>query len=108
MKIVFYIVGLSGLGAERVCCGLANFLFQRGHEVEFLTIADDQVTYPLAEGIGRTVLLAQHERKNFLYNSFVRFCRACRFVRHTQCDCYVVMLPVTTVLLLSIRRLTKA
>ena len=67
MKIVFFIGGLSGGGAERVCCGLANFLFQRGHEVEFLTIADDQVTYPLAEGIGRTVLLAHHERKNFLY-----------------------------------------
>ena len=38
MKIVFFTSGLSGGGAERVCCNLANFLCQREHDIEFITM----------------------------------------------------------------------
>lgn len=48
MKIVFFTSGLSGGGAERVCCNLANFLCQREHDIEFITISDDEATYPLS------------------------------------------------------------
>ena len=51
MKIVFFTSGLSGGGAERVCCNLANFLCQREHDIEFITISDDEATYPLSTKI---------------------------------------------------------
>ena len=57
MKIVFFTSGLSGGGAERVCCNLANFLCQREHDIEFITISDDEATYPLSTKISRQALL---------------------------------------------------
>lgn len=58
MKIVFFTSGLSGGGAERVCCNLANFLCQREHDIEFITISDDEATYPLSTKISRPSTLA--------------------------------------------------
>ena len=69
MKIVFFTSGLSGGGAERVCCNLANFLCQREHDIEFITISDDEATYPLSTKISRQALLHQQERSNFLLQS---------------------------------------
>ena len=56
MKIVFFTSGLSGGGAERVCCNLANFLCQREHDIEFITISDDEATYPLSTKISRQAI----------------------------------------------------
>ena len=41
MKIRIFIGGLSGGGAERVCCNIANFLADKNHEVEIITMADE-------------------------------------------------------------------
>ena len=108
MKIVFFTSGLSGGGAERVCCNLANFLCQREHDIEFITISDDEATYPLSTKISRQALLHQQERSNFLHDNLLRFYRVCKLIRKTRCDCYIVMLPIPTILLLSLRFLTKA
>lgn len=78
MKIVFFTSGLSGGGAERVCCNLANFLCQREHDIEFITISDDEATYPLSTKISRQALLHQQERSNFLHDNLLRFYRVCK------------------------------
>ena len=108
MKIVFFTSRHPGGRAERVCCNLANFLCQREHDIEFITISDDEATYPLSTKISRQALLHQQERSNFLHDTLLRFYRVCKLIRKTRCDCYIVMLPIPTILLLSLRFLTKA
>lgn len=108
MQICFFIGGLSGGGSERVTCNLANYMVGQGHNVEILTMADDEPSYPLSRAIKRTVLLRESERRFFAYNSFLRAVRLYRYLRKTKLDVFVVMLPVTTILLLWMRRFTKA
>lgn len=108
MKIRIFIGGLSGGGAERVCCNIANFLADKNHEVEIVTMADDKATYGLSSKVNRMILLSESERKGFIYNSVVRYKRLKEYVRHTKCDVYIVMLPITILILLSLKRFTKA
>lgn len=108
MKIRIFIGGLSGGGAERVCCNIANFLADKKHEVEIITMADDKATYGLSSKVHRMILLSESERKGFIYNSVVRYKRLKEYVRKTKCDVYIVMLPITILLLLSLKRFTKA
>ena len=108
MKIRIFIGGLSGGGAERVCCNIANFLADKNHEVEIITMADDKATYGLNSKVHRMILLSESERKGFIYNSVVRYRRLKEYVRNTKCDVYIVMLPITILLLLSLKRFTKA
>lgn len=108
MKIRIFIGGLSGGGAERVCCNIANFLVDKNHEVEIITMADDKATYGLSSKVHRMILLSESERKGFIYNSVVRYKRLKEYVRKTKCDVYIVMLPITILLLLSLKRFTKA
>ena len=63
MKIRIFIGGLSGGGAERVCCNIANFLADKNHEVEIITMADDKATYGLSSKVHRMILLSESERK---------------------------------------------
>lgn len=108
MHICFFIGGLSGGGAERVTCNLANYMVEQGHSVEILTMADDEPSYELSLKVDRKVLLRTKERKSFIYNSTLRLVRFWKYLRRTEVDVIVVMLPITTILLLQMRRLTKA
>lgn len=108
MKITFFIGGLSGGGAERVVCNLANYFTNNSHEIEILTMSDDTPSYPLAKNIKRHILLKSEERKSFLYNSYLRLTRFIRYIRKTNNDVFVVMLPITTILLLQFKIFTKA
>ena len=108
MHICFFIGGLSGGGAERVTCNLANYMVEQGHSVEILTMADDEPSYELSQKVDRKVLLRTKERKSFIYNSTLRLVRFWKYLRRTEVDVIVVMLPITTILLLQMRRLTKA
>lgn len=108
MKITFFIGGLSGGGAERVTCNLASYLAKRGHKINVLTMSDDKPSYTIDDKVTRTSLLFAYERKNFIYNSALRLCRFISHLWKNQVDVYVVMLPVTTIMLLVLRRLTKA
>lgn len=105
MKLGFFIGGLSGGGAERVCCNLANFLTEQGHDVKIITMADDTPSYNLSAKVSRIILLQNTERKNFIFNSVLRYARLIKVVKKERFDCIIVMLPVTTILLLSIRSL---
>ena len=108
MKIRIFIGGLSGGGAERVCCNIANFLADKNHEVEIVTMADDKATYGLSSKVHRMILLSESERKGFIYNSVVRYKRLKECVHNTKCNVYIVMLPITILLLISLKRFTKA
>lgn len=108
MKISFFIGGLSNGGAERVICSLANYMFRAGHDVTIVTMADDKPTYTLEEGISRVTLLKSIERRSFVINSIRRLRRFYKYLRSSNTEVYVVMLPVTTIMLLWMKRFTKA
>lgn len=107
MKLTIFIGGISGGGAERVCCNLADYLAEKGHEVSILTMADDEPTYGLNKKVRRISLLKDSERKNFLYNSFIRYKRLKHYVSKTECDSYLVMLPITILILYSLKNKIK-
>lgn len=105
MKLTFFLGGLSGGGAERVVCNLANYLVANGHVVDIVTMGDDS-NYGLDERIKRITLLYKHERRNVALNSIKRFCRLLKYLNNKR-DAFIVMLPATTILLLRLSRLVK-
>ena len=108
MKITIFISALSGGGAERVTCNLANYLSDFGHTVEILTMGDAPVAEPLRENVKHTTLLSNKEKSNFLLNNAKRIFRLGRHMKKEPVDAYVVMLPKTTQLMLRLSFLTKA
>ncbi len=108
MKITIFMSALSGGGAERVTCNLANHLSGFGHEVEILTMGDTAAAEPLKEGVKCAPLLTDKERSNALINNAKRIMRLRRYMKKQAVDAYVVMLPVPSILMLSFSRLTKA
>jgi len=107
MNITFFIGGLTKGGAERVTCNLANYLVQHGHQVEILTMSES-ASYPLDERVTRSVLLKDSERKGLLRNTLKRRSRLKQYLKSNQRDCYVVMLPITTIFLLGMHKYTTA
>lgn len=108
MNVTFFIGGLSGGGAERVTCNLASYLANRGHEIKVLTMSDDTPSYAIDSKVQRTPLLLTSERKNIVYNSLLRLYRFVKHLLKSKVDAYVVMLPVTTIMLLRLRWISKA
>lgn len=108
MKITIFISALSGGGAERVTCNLANHLCDFGHDIEILTMGDTVAAEPLRDGIKYSPLLPNEERNNALVNNAKRILRLRRYMKKQNVDAYVVMLPVTTELILRFSNLTKA
>lgn len=108
MRITLFISSLSGGGAERVTCNLANFLAGRGHQVKILTMGETPAVEPLAEGVKETTLLENKERKGTLSNFAKRIFRLRRYMRKKETDAYVVMLPIPTILMTFFSHLTKA
>ena len=51
MKIAIFISALSGGGAERVACNLANFLSAKGIDIDMLTMGEAVPAEPLIERI---------------------------------------------------------
>lgn len=108
MNITILISSLSGGGAERVCCNLANYLSDFGHMVEILTMGEAPAAEPLRDNVTYSLLLRDEERSNPLGNNVKRILRLRRYMKKEAVDAYVVMLPVTTELMLRFSRLTKA
>ncbi len=107
MKITFFIGGLIGGGAERVTCNLSNFLIKRGHEVRILTMSESD-SYPLEREVKRQSLLNKEERSNIVVNYLKRYSRLKKFLRNDNSDAYIVMLPITTIFLLMLKKYAKA
>lgn len=93
MKITMFISALSGGGAERVTCNLANYLAAVGHTVEILTMGERAAAEPLAEGVKEISLLPERERGTPLLNNVKRIFRLRRYMKHQKVDAYIVMLP---------------
>lgn len=108
VKFTIFMSALSGGGAERVTCNLANHLSDYGHEVEILTMGDTAAAEPLRDGIKYLPLLDKKEKSNALINNAKRILRLRRYMKKQTVDAYVVMLPVPSILMLSFSRLTKA
>ena len=103
-KIIFFIGSLGGGGAERVVCNLANYLKEKEWDISILTMSDKKASYFLNQGIKLYSLIAQSERKNFVYNLILRYMRFRKYVKTESMDCFVVMLPVTILMSLILRR----
>lgn len=107
MTYTFFIGGLTGGGAERVLCNLANYMVSHGHNVEIVTMSET-ASYSLDSRISYNVLLKEVERSNFVINTYKRLSRFIAYLRKRKCDAYIVMLPTTSLLLLSLHKLAKA
>lgn len=103
LRITIFIGGLGGGGAERVVCNLANYLAKKEWNICILTMFGRESSYPLHSNIKIHSLIEQQERKNFLYNFILRYLRLKEYVKTEKTDCFIVMLPVTTIMLLSLR-----
>lgn len=108
MNIAFFIGSLGGGGAERVVCNLSNHLIRKGHKIEILTMSDANAGYELDEAVKKTCLLNANERKNIIVDNSLRVIRFIKHMKSNCADCYVVMLPETTILMLLFRKCTKA
>lgn len=108
MHITIFLGGLSGGGAERVACNIANYLFEKGHNVCILTVGNDNPSYTLNTHIERFFLASENTSRNFLIEAVLRIYRFLKFVKKNKTDVYVVFLPFPTVMLLSVRWLVRA
>lgn len=108
MKVTLFIGSLYGGGAERVTCNLASYLVRHGHQAEILTMSETEKAYELDERVSVNTLLSLEERKNTVRNTLFRLPRFLRYLKTTDVDVYIVMLPKTTIMFLMFRWLTKA
>ena len=86
MRITIFISALSGGGAERVSCNLANFLLKKGHSVEILTMGEATPAEPLLEGIKEIPLLRDAERGNPKLDFFKRIWRLRKYMKKEEVD----------------------
>lgn len=107
MHITIFIGSLSGGGAERVACNLANHLSENDCEVTLLTMSQTKEVYPICDSVKRISLVNSEERKNKIKCNILRYIRLKKYIKETQTDCYVVMLPITIALLLHFRKKSK-
>ncbi len=107
-KVSLFIGSLTGGGAERVTCNLANYLQENGCSVDVITMSDVSDTYKLNKGINRFYLLRKKERSNKIQDFIVRQKRLKQYVINNQdVDCYIVMLPITIFMLVRLRKFTN-
>ena len=107
MHITLYIGSLSGGGAEKVACNLANYLVNKGHNVTILTMDDEPAQYELSDRVERIPLIYKKERKGSLYNLILRLKRYKRYLKYSSTDVYLVMLPVVIIISLFMSRFTN-
>lgn len=106
--ITIFIGSLAGGGAERVACNLANFLFESENNVTILTMSDIEDTYEVNSKIKRVYLLKKNERRNKILDFFKRFKKLSKYMSNNKTDVYIVMLPITTIMMLLLRKKTDA
>lgn len=107
MKVTFFIGSLYGGGAERVTCNLATYLSEKGHVVDVLTMAESKQHYNLDERVTNTVLLRDSDRSNKIKDFLHRWMGLTNYIKGSDTDVYIVMLPVTTIMLLLLRKKIK-
>ena len=97
MNITIFIGGISGGGAERVACNLANY---KGNTVCLLTMSETANSYGLHDSIKVKTLLRECERSNKVIDNIKRYVRLKEYIKKYSDNTYIVFLPVTICLLL--------
>ncbi len=109
IKIALLIGSLTGGGAERVTCNLANYLNEKGYDVTLITMIDIKDTYELNDGVNRCFLLKNNERKHLYRDYKKRFKNMKDYLYNNQdLNCLIVMLPITILLAVLLKKYTKA
>lgn len=107
-RITLFICSLSGGGAERVTCNLANFLYKNGYDVDVVTLSNKDDTYRLERGIKRVNLLDNDERRGRMYNILTEWRRLKDYIdENLDVACYVTMLPINSYMLTRLRKRIK-
>lgn len=100
MKITLFIGSLGRGGAERVLCGLADYLSLR-HTVELLTLTNDIPAYELEPGIRRLSLVSQRKSKFLIEIERLKLLK--EYVKKNRNNIYLAFLPAATFMLLLMR-----
>lgn len=104
-RMTLFIGGLSGGGAERVTCNLANYLDESGHIVDVITLSDKKGTYRLNDDIRRVCLMKEDERTNPMHNLCLRQRRLRQYVLNNRdVVCYVAMLPLVVFMMTQLKK----
>ncbi|MDU3396716.1 MAG: glycosyltransferase family 4 protein [Clostridiales bacterium] len=107
MNIVFLIGGLQKGGAERVVVNLSNYLASK-HNVTILTLSNKTSAYPLDERVRWSSLDGGQKSRAFIIRNMCRFIRLIRWFKKADEDIYVAFLPVTSYILLVLKRWFRA
>ena len=107
IKITIFISSISGGGAERVICNLANELV-KNFNVDILTMSQTKNVYGLNKKVNYINLLENKDRKGFINNNIKRYVNLQKYINITDTTVYLVMLPITTILLLHFRSIINA
>lgn len=99
MKLTLIISSLSGGGAERQACNLANFLAERGHDITILTVSGKH-TYNISDKIRLVCMYNETESKlpKPIIN-IIRMLKFNKYLRKERPDTYITFLPKLTYLL---------
>lgn len=108
MRVTIFISALSGGGAERVVCNLANFLSKKGISIEILTMGEAVPAETLEKGIKEVSLLRDIEKSFPAFDFFKRILRLRNYIKKEKVDAYIVFLPRLTMLMSFFSGLTMA
>lgn len=107
MVITIFVSSISGGGAEKVACRLADFLSQR-HDVRVLVITGvAESKYSLSEGVLYSALWSEGETENVILKNALRLRRLIHYIKCSETEVYLALLPAPISLLMSFRRIIK-
>lgn len=107
-RITLFIGSLTGGGAERVVCNLANYLCDSGYNVDVITMSDGPDTYKLGNDVNRVNLLKKGDYSNKISNYCLRRKRLKEYILNNQdVACYIVMLPITIFMLIRMKKIIR-
>lgn len=100
---------LIGGGAERVICNLANYLCEKGYDVDLIATVGKKGSYVLDKRINKTYLMDGFTSSNKLFCLRERYKRLRRYVlTHRDVTCYIAMMPSNVFMLTRMRGLANA
>lgn len=107
MNITLLIGSLTGGGAERVVCNLANYLAKMNHEVTILTVSGLK-TYNLDRRVRHRILFDEtHYKVPHLAINLIRIYRMNKYFRKEKMDVYLTFPPKLSKITLAQRTYIK-
>lgn len=108
MKVSFVIGSISGGGAERVFCNVANSLIEKGHEVSVITVGKAKNEYNLSEKVKITCLERQKRIKLAPLRVLLKMRALKNALKSLKTDVLVVFLPKTLKAVFHYKKFVKA